>query len=236
MRLHENPAFRTGVREAVGIPVAVLMAGYVGYGAMAADTGLAPWSVLLTTLTIWALPGQLILAEMSSAGAPAVAILLAVSFSAVRFLPMTVSLMPTLRPSLHSRARTYFAAHLIAMTGWAAAMRRAPDLPDEDRLPFFLGFGMVLWIFSTAATGAGFLVAGLLTPVAKAAFVFMNPVYFLLILTGDARNRMMVLSLAFGAVCGPLFYLASPQWSVLLGGLIGGTIAFLLHRRLGSDG
>jgi hypothetical protein len=39
-----------------------------------------------------------------------------------------------------------------------------------------------------------------------------------------------VLALAFGAVAGPLIHLAAPQWSVILGGLVGGTLAWGLLR------
>ncbi|MFP5413364.1 MAG: AzlC family ABC transporter permease [Gammaproteobacteria bacterium] len=225
-----SSGYRLGAREALGTPAAVLAAGYIGYGALSADIGLSLWSTLLSTIAIWALPGQLILVEMSSSGAPLIAILLAVSFSAVRFLPMTVSLLPVLRAPAHGRVKEFLAAHLIAMTGWIVAMRRAPDLPAHDRMPYFIGFALALWLASIAATGAGYLIADSLPPVTKAAFVFMNPVYFLLLMIGDARTRVMVLSLAGGAVFGPLVYLVTPQWSVLGGGLIGGTAAFAIHR------
>ncbi len=89
---------------------------------------------------------------------------------------------------------------------------------------------MFLLIGLFFGTGAGFLIAGNLPPVTKSAFVFMNPVYFLLLMLSDARTRVMALSLAGGAVCGPLIYLLAPQWSVLGGGLIGGTAAFAIHR------
>ncbi|MCM5570337.1 AzlC family ABC transporter permease [Burkholderiaceae bacterium FT117] len=225
-----NPGYRLGAREALGTPAAVLAAGYVGYGALSSDVGFSLWATLLSTAAIWALPGQLILVEMSSSGAPLFAILLAVAFSAVRFLPMTVSLLPALRAPAHGRAKEFLAAHLIAMTGWIMAMRRTPELPVADRLPYFIGFALALWLVSIAATGAGFLIAGSLPPVTKSAFVFMNPVYFLLLMLSDARTRVMALSLAGGAVCGPLIYLLAPQWSVLGGGLIGGTAAFAIHR------
>lgn len=228
--------YRVGAREALGTPAAVLAAGYIGYGALSADIGLSLWSALLSTIVIWALPGQLILVEMSSSGAPLIAILLAVSLSAVRFLPMTVSLLPALRAPAHGRGKEYFAAHLIAMTGWVAAMRRAPDLPEHDRLPYFVGFALALWLVSIVATGAGYLIAGTLPPVSKSAFVFMNPLYFLLIMLGDARTRLMVMSLAGGAIFGPLIHLLAPQWSVLAGGLIGGSIAFALHRVASRNG
>jgi predicted branched-subunit amino acid permease len=231
-----SPGFRDGVREAFGIPAAVLAAGYIGFGAMASDYGFPIWLAVISTIAIWALPGQLILVEMSGAGASSIAVLLAVAFSSVRFLPMTVSLMPILRTPRHGAMAEYLAAHFVAMTGWAAAMRRAPELPRDERLPYFLGFAFTTCASAALATAAGSLIAGALPAIAKIGFVFMNPVYFVLILLNDVRERMTALALAGGAVCGPLIYLASPQWSVLGGGLLGGSIAFAIYRMRGRHG
>lgn len=227
-----HSALRLGAREAIGVPGAVLMAGYVGYGAFAADSQFTWWAAVLSTMVVWALPGQLVLLEMSSFGAPAFAIVTAVMLTATRFLPMTVSLLPILRAPRQHPALHFVAAHLLAMTGWAVAMRRAPELPVEQRLPYFLGFTMTCWGLSMLATAAGFLTAGALNPLLKIGFVFLNPVYFMIVLAGDIRGRMMALSLAAGAILGPLAYLYTPQWSVLLSGLVGGTAAFVLHRML----
>jgi hypothetical protein len=41
---------------------------------------------------------------------------------------------------------------------------------------------------------------------------------------------MMATSLALGAIAGPIAYLATPQWSVLVAGLAGGTVAYALTR------
>jgi hypothetical protein len=59
----------------------------------------------------------------------------------------------------------------------------------------------------------------------------MVPIYYLLILTGAVRERVAALGLACGALAGPLAYLATPQWSVLLAGLGGGTAAYLILRK-----
>jgi predicted branched-subunit amino acid permease len=64
----------------------------------------------------------------------------------------------------------------------------------------------------------------------KLGLVFLNPVYFILILSGDVRHRLMILALAGGALAGPLIHLWTPPWSVLLGGFVGGTMAYLAHR------
>jgi len=50
-------------------------------------------------------------------------------------------------------------------------------------------------------------------------------------LNGETRSRHGIAALACGAVAGPLIYTVAPEWSVLLGGLVGGTVAFLALRR-----
>jgi predicted branched-subunit amino acid permease len=228
MRLSNG--YRAGVREALGVPTAVLAAGYIGYGAIAADMKFPVLVAMLSTAAIWALPGQIILMEMSGVGAPALVILLAVMLSAMRFLPMTVTLMPMLRAPQHGRVAEYFAAQLIAMTGWAIMMRSGPDLPQSERLPFFTGLALTGWMVSIAATGAGFLVADMLPLLARIGFVFLSPLYFAIVLLAGLRERMMAMALVFGAIFGPVIYTFNPQWSVLAGGLIGGSLAFALRH------
>jgi predicted branched-subunit amino acid permease len=84
---------------------------------------------------------------------------------------------------------------------------------------------------SALSTAAGYLGADRLPPLARLGLVFMVPMYYLLILTGAVRDRTAALGLACGAVAGPLAYLATPEWSVLVGGLAGGTAAYLIVSR-----
>jgi predicted branched-subunit amino acid permease len=84
---------------------------------------------------------------------------------------------------------------------------------------------------SLLCTIAGYALAGSLPGPLRLAFIFANPLYFILILTADLRGRMVVLALACGAVAGPLIHLVLPAWSVIGGGLAGGTAAFLLGRK-----
>src|SRR4051812_1009873 len=92
-----NAAWRAGFREAFGASALVLAVGYIGFGSLAQSQGFSLLHAALSTLCIWALPGQLILVETSTLDTPAIVIVLAVAFSASRFLPMTVALMPLLR-------------------------------------------------------------------------------------------------------------------------------------------
>lgn len=223
-------ALAAGAREAVGAPLAVLAAGYVGYGALASGFDFPLHVIVASSLLIWALPGQLIMLEMHAVSAQLVLIILAVSLSASRFLPMTTVLMALMRNPRYSSWQMYASAQLIAMTCWVAAVNRCPQVPAEQRLPYFVGFALVCWLGSTAASVVGYFAAGAMSELVKLALVFMNPIYFLLILAGETRAASGRLALVAGAVAGPVAYALAPQWSVLAAGFVGGTAAYALHR------
>jgi predicted branched-subunit amino acid permease len=223
--------FFLGAREAAGVPAAVLVAGFLGFGALAAAQDIPLGIAVASTVLIWALPGQIVLVEMHTLGAPFVATVLAAMLSSTRFLPMTLVLMPEMREARQPAWKYYLAAQLLSLSGWTMAMARFPDIPRAERLAWFYGFTLVLISASAASTAAGYLGADRLPPLAKLALVFTVPVYYLLILTGAVRERVAALGLACGAVAGPLAYLVTPEWSVVAGGLVGGTAAYLILRK-----
>jgi len=218
------------VLHAAGIPAMVLAAGYIGFGALAAGHGLSLVGTLLSTLLVWALPAQLIIVEMHTLGAPFFAVLLTAVLSGARFLPMTVILMPLLREARGRALHEYAAAHFISMSGWAWAMARFPAMPAAQRLGYFFGFTSTLLASASASTVLGYVAGDLLPPTAKLAFIFMSPMYFLLLLAGGANDARGYLAIVLGAVAGPLAYFVAPQWSVLVAGLAGGTLAYAAHR------
>lgn len=205
----------------------------LGFGALAFETGLSLALALACTGGIWALPGQIVLIEMYVSGAPGALTVLAVVLTGARFLPMAVSLMPVLNDPRHRRATVYAAAQLLAMTSWAWTMRRCADMPREDRLPYFIGFAGACWAVCLVATAAGFYLAGSFPPLLRLGFLFLSPVYFVVLLIGDARTPLGIVALLCGAVAGPLLHLVDPQWSVLSAGVIGGTAAYFVQRCMG---
>ena len=217
-----------GAREAAGVPAAVLVAGYIGFGALAAGYGLSLPAVVGSTVAVWALPAQLILVEMHTVGAPLLATVLAAMLSSARFLPMTLTLMPMMRHERHRGWQYLVAAQLLSLTGWAMAMARFPHIAVERRLAWFFGFTLVCISASAAATALGYAVADAITPLVKIGLVFLAPSYYLLILLGSVRERATAYALGCGAVAGPVAFVYAPQWAVLIGGLAGGTLAYLL--------
>ena len=47
-------------------------------------------------------------------------------------------------------------------------------------------------------------------------------------LLGAMKTVQVSLSIIFGVILGPLFFFISPEWSILFGGFIAGTIAFFI--------
>ncbi|MEL7544307.1 MAG: branched-chain amino acid ABC transporter permease, partial [Pseudomonadota bacterium] len=107
-----------------------------------------------------------------------------------------------------------------------ATLRRLPSLPQHVRLPFFLGFAVLLCTATLVATAAGYLLAGALPPRLAAVLLFLTPIYFILSLIAAAASRADRLAIPIGAALGPLLFLAVPGLDLLATGLIGGTLAF----------
>jgi len=61
----------------------------------------------------------------------------------------------------------------------------------------------------------------------------MTPIYFFLSLLATARTNSDYLALALGSMLGPVFHVLTPGFDLLLGGVAGGTIAYVFgrHRR-----
>ena len=49
-----------GARDAFGPSAAVMTAGFIGFGALASDSGMPYWIAAIATALMWALPGQII--------------------------------------------------------------------------------------------------------------------------------------------------------------------------------
>jgi predicted branched-subunit amino acid permease len=227
-----HAAIAEGVRTALGLPSLVLAGAYVGFGSLCRESGLTVWLGLTSTLTNWALPGQIAMIELAGTGASLFVIALAVGLTNARLLPMALTLMPLLHAPGTSRWRYYLGANFIAATAWALSMQRCPQLPRAQRLGYLVSLGATLWLITVVATAVGFFLAGLLPRPVTLGLVFINPIYFMLLFTADMRRRARALALTFGAVLGPLLQPLAQDWGLLATGLIAGTAAFLANRWL----
>jgi len=225
-------AFWGGVREAAGVPMLIMGASFLGFGSMINDIQWSVWHALYSTLSTWALPGQIAMAEMARSGAPVVAIVAAVALINARLFPLAATLLPHVRrPSIPSWVY-YAVAMIIAATSWVGTMRRLPDLRSEQKLPFLLGFGLLLYCGSPLFAVAGYLMAGQVPLPITLTLVFINPMYFTLLFLKDLKDPGRIMALFFGALLGPMTFLITPDWALVITGLLGGTLAWFLDQRL----
>ena len=154
-----SAGFIKAFRDPPLAPATVLCFSFIGFGVLCrgADIGLAP--SVYTTVFIFALPAQVVLVDQIAREIPLWTAALAVAFTGVRLLPMTVSLIPYLRAGRGPRFIDYFVAHFVAVTMWIESMRRIPFLPRGMRLPYYFGLAIILVGVSLAGTVAGYLIA-----------------------------------------------------------------------------
>jgi predicted branched-subunit amino acid permease len=217
-----------GAKDAFGAPAAILFAGMLGFGAMGQANGLDIWLTSATSFFMFALPGQVVLVEMLVLSASGVTIAIAVTLTATRFFTMCLTLFPQF-PEKQRSSFYYLVVHFVAMTAWAVSMRDFPKMKVEERLSYFTGFAFVCWAVSTPATVLGYMVAGQVPSYINLGLVFINPLFFLLTFT-EVKPRGNRIAILLGAPIGLFSYLWFPDYSLLIAGIVGGTIAYMIDK------
>ncbi len=223
----------SGLREALGAPAVAMAATFLAFGAAVREAGLGPGWALLACWGIYGMPGQLILVQAASlgwAGGIGTAVMGAVAVNA-RFLPMAISIAPVL--SNGPRARLLPAVPFIAITPWAAAMRALPAIDRPARIGWFLGFGLTSWLVAGLAALSGHVVAGTMGPEARAALLFVNPLYYALLLAADLDKAAPRRAVLCGAAAASVAAVVPASMALLAAGLVGGTVAFAMGWRRG---
>ena len=102
---------------------------------------------------------------------------------------------------------------------------------DLERIDYWIGVGTATWSIAIVATFIGYISADYLNKDIMIGLAIVNPVYFMCMMIGSMKTLQINSSVIFGAILGPAFYLISPEWCILFGGLIAGTIAFFLGEK-----
>ena len=213
------------------VPAAVLCASSMGYGALARDSGLDLALTLFINATFFALPAQVVLVDQIGRGAALGGAAFAVALTAIRLLPMTVSLMPFLRDRERLPRFGFLAVHFVAISVWVDGMLRLPHLPPPKRFAYFLGMGLGMMVATLTGSTIGYLLASSVPPLVSAALLFMSPAFFWLSQVGTAKITADWVAIAIGCIIGPILFQLVPGLDLLLAGLIGGTIAFIVGKQ-----
>ncbi|MFQ5765626.1 MAG: AzlC family ABC transporter permease [Rhodospirillales bacterium] len=226
-------AFLGGAADALRMPIYVVFGSMLGFGSLAQDLGIGLGVSVVTTATLWGLPGQVAFVELFAVGAPVLAIALASSMANLRFLPMSLGMMPLFRGDRAAWRWRYGLVAMMSVNTWALTMQHGPAMPAEQRVAYFTGLSAVCMTTGVVATALGHHLAGTLPYFVTVSLIFLNPVYFTF-LFATVRQRSWVLAIVFGAVLGPVIHLISPEWGLPFCGAIAGTAAYLIDRRMGG--
>jgi predicted branched-subunit amino acid permease len=223
--------FFAGLRSALTSVFFLVLAGtYIGMGALAHDFGFAPWWLAISSILVWAAPAQVILISALGTGASLVEAALAVTLSAIRLFPMVVALLPLLRgPGTRTR-NLLLPAHFTAVSMWVESLRLLPGLPHHRRIPFCNGLSVGYMGTAVVFGFVGYYLAAGLPVLLAAMLLFLTPMSFLLSTANNARMIVDRLAFAFGLVLGPLLGYFAVGLDLMWTGVVGGTLAYLIHR------
>ena len=221
-----------GVRHALGVPGIAVFSSMFGFGAFANAAGLDFALAVTSTLTLWALPGQVVFAELYPSGS-LVVVFLGVFFANARFFPLALATIPMLEGAARFRPIHFVYAQLMSVISWSQLTRMVPTLPLQDRVPYFYGFTLTVIVIAGIATASGFWVSDIVPEHLGLVFLVIPALYFILISAG-AKGRLPVLSVLCGAVFVPMVEMVLPNWGLVVGGVLGGSAAFTIDHVWGQ--
>lgn len=222
--------FLKGARGIFSLPALILMTSFVGFSAFALESGVSRGEAMFMTAMIWALPAKMILIGMMASGANILAMFLAVTLSSIRMMPMVASLVPEMRGSRTPTWLLLVLSHFVAITAWVFAMGKLKGVPREARVTYFAGFGLTLVAANTILVGLSYGVVSTFPPAVAGVLFFLTPVYFVGSIWASARHSVVRIAFVIGVVSGPLLAVITPGLDILIAGIGGGTLAYLIDR------
>ena len=215
-------------------PAIALACCFVAIGALFKNLGFNIQESIFSTMLTYALPGSLVMAESLLVGSSLLGIFIAVWFVNARLYPMAVSLFPLMMDEKQPKWKYVFSCHFIAVSAWLIMKSNYQTIDKENRVDFWIGIGTATWTVSILATILGFYMSDYLNKDMLMGLAILNPVYFICMMVGAMKTLQIILSILLGFILGPVFYFLSPQWSILLGGFVAGSVAFIIGELNGS--
>ncbi len=215
-------------------PAIALGASFIAIGALLKNLGFSIEQSIFSTFLTYALPGSLVMAESMLIGVSLLNIFLAVWLVNARLYPMTVSLMPLLLDKNQPRWKYYLSCHFVAVSSWLILKGNYKEIEKEYRIDFWIGIGVATWLIAIFSTIVGFIAADYLNKDMMIGLSIVNPIYFTCAMIGVMKTIQLNVAIILGAILGPSLYFLSPDWCVLLGGIISGTIAFYVGEKYGN--
>lgn len=224
-------AYLAGVRSALlSVYVVVLAGTYIGMGALTHDVALSSLWLAASTMLVWAAPAQLIMISAAGTGGSLLEVALAVTLSATRLFPMVVALLPLLRQPGTRLRSMLLPTHFTSISMWVESLRLLPGVGREHRIAFCNGLSTAYMGTAVVFGFVGYYLAAGLPPLLAGVLLFLTPLSFFLSTVNNARMLADRLALVLGLGLGPLLAYWQVQLDLMWTGVIGGSVAYAVHR------
>lgn len=230
MKKKYNP-FKKGILTGFGFPGIGMSAAMFGFGVFAGEAGLDLYLCIGSLIILWSMPGMVIFVSLYTTGTPIFLLFTTVLLANMRQFFLVLSGMTLM--NIHSHKIPFisklFWAHLISPTGWAELIKIKNEFQEKDLLSFFRGLSLALITINTFTTIIGFKLYDILPTDIVSIPVFIMPLYItiLMLRAVELYYRIAVVS---GGIIGPILYPYIGDWSIIIGGLVGGTLGLLINH------
>ena len=212
--------------RSVDSPAIALGCSFLAIGALLKNIGFNFQQSFFSTFFTYALPGQLVMAESFLVGASLVNIFIGVWLVNARLFPMAVSMFPLLKSKKQPKWKYYISCHFLAVSSWLIMKKDYRKINLDNRIDLSMRIGTATTSIAIFSTILGYLVSDYLSKDMMIGLAIVNPIYFFCMLLGTMKNIAIGTSVILGTILGPLFYLVSPEWCILYGGVAAGIVAF----------
>ena len=232
MKKNYSP-FKKGVLTGFGFPGIGMSAAMFGFGVFAGEAGLDLYLTVGSLIVLWSMPGMVIFVSLYTVGTPIFLLFTTVLLANMRQFFLVLSGMTLM--NIHSHKIPFisklFWAHLISPTGWAELIKIKNEFQEKELLSFFRGLSLALITINTFTTIIGFKLYDILPTDIVSIPVFIMPLYItiLMLRAVELYYRVAVVS---GGIIGPILYPYIGDWSIIIGGLVGGTLGLLINYLL----
>ena len=223
--------FLSGLRDSLGLPAIGLVAALTGYGVMAREAGLDLLVTLVSVATVWAMPPLMAFVELFAAGASPWIVLVTLVAIGFRNLPMAVSAIPMIRERPGFRWSQVLMAQLLSPTSWVQITVVGRRLKPADRMPYYVAFSLILLVCGMLGAWIGYAFTDGLHPAIGLSLLLLTPLFVMLTMATSPKLSSR-LALVIGGVGVPVLMQWDSELGLVLGGLVCGTLGFLLTRAI----
>ena len=228
-----NNMYAKGVFDAVNVPGFALGSTMMGFSIIAKEAGFSIWMVLLTTASVWGMPGQVAFASLYAVGASLILIFIAVTLANMRMMLMVISGANILNIKKFKLPfwRQFIIFHLMAITSWAQIGFMKDKINNDELIKYYTGFSITIFLFGMLGTLIGFYISDFISNDFLRILIFITPLYILLLVVNskDNLNRSAVYT---GGILAIIFYPIVGTWSILISGILGGSLAtYIFYKK-----